>query len=95
MNDRRQRQVRGLVLAGVGLALLIAGCSRPEAAAVPTPPAAEPTQVMEDVRLFGATGPAQADAPLSDPADPPWLEPAAPPLRSEPPPVVARRLADL
>ena len=95
MNSDRRRRRRGMALAGTGMALLMAACSRQEVAENAPPPVAEPVQIMEDVGLFGASGPAaQADATLTDPAAPPWpdrkdtaLQPASPPT--------ARPLSDL
>lgn len=95
MNSDGWRRRRGLALAGTGMALVMAGCSRQEVAQNAPSPVAEPTQIMEDVGLFGASGPAtQADAPLSAPAASRWPDPKDTPLQPASPPT-ARPLSDL
>ena len=95
MNSDRRRRRRGLALAGTGMALLMAGCSRQEVAENTPPPVAEPTQIVEDVGLFGASGlAAQGDAPLTDPAGSPWPDPKDAALQPASPPT-ARPLSDL
>ena len=95
MNSDGRRRGWGLALAGMGLALVMAGCSRQEIAENAPSPAAEPTQIMEDVGLFGASGlAAQGDAPLTDPAGSPWPDPKDTALQPASPPT-ARPLSDL